>query len=219
MRSLELGCGASKAQGFLGLDRFQLPGVDLVAQMDAPHLPFADNSFDLILAFHSLEHVADLMSTMQEVWRISRPGAQVVIVAPYATMQLNLANPYHKQNFNEHTPRFWTNAPTCVIDPIEWHQAPLGKRWGLASSDSSHPGFDLRILRIEFFYFSRFARMSPLRQRLARRHRLDSCEQILYHLAVFKPPMTEAEMNALEWSPYMPKSLEQRRLNALSGES
>ena len=35
-------------------------------------------------------------------------GAQVCIVAPYYNQGLNLANPYHVQVFNEHSPRFWT---------------------------------------------------------------------------------------------------------------
>jgi len=209
---LDLGCGAKRRPGFLGLDRFALGGAHVLADLDGGHLPFADASFDLVLAFHSLEHVADLVATLREVWRVCRPGAEVCIVAPYYTSSLNLANPYHKQAFNEHTPRFWTNAPTCAVDGEEWRQPPLGGQWGLASSDHSDPGFDLRCLRIEFFYFAEYWGLAPAAQRLARRTRIDVCEQLLYHLRAFKSPLTEAD--AAAWSAadlYQPPELEDRR--------
>lgn len=211
---LELGCGRTKAEGFIGVDRFPLKGVDVVADLDGP-LPFADSSFDLVLCFHSLEHFASVINAVREIWRVCRPGAQVVIAAPYATMQLNLANPWHLQAFNEHTPRFWTRAATSGLAPVEWQQPPLGTRWGLAASDNSNPDFDMRTLKIEFFYFSEFARLPAHRQRYARRHYLDSCEQILYHLVAFKPPMKEKDLARLELDLYDPPRLAARRQAAL----
>ena len=76
-RRLDLGSGSRERPGFIGLDRFRLPGVQVLANLDAPHLPFADDSFDLILAFHSVEHAADAMSLMREIWRVGRAGAQI----------------------------------------------------------------------------------------------------------------------------------------------
>jgi SAM-dependent methyltransferase len=79
---LDLGCGRQKMAGYLGLDRFSLPGVDVAADLDLSNLPLRDDSFDVIYAFHLLEHVADLQATMKEVWRVAKPGAQVRIGAP-----------------------------------------------------------------------------------------------------------------------------------------
>jgi SAM-dependent methyltransferase len=210
-RCLDLGCGAKRRPGFVGIDRYALGGAHVLADLDGRHLPFADDSFDLVVAFHSLEHVADLMGTMREVWRVARPGAQVCITAPYYTANLNLANPYHKQAFNEHTPRFWTDAPACAVDPEEWRQPPLGAQWGLASSDHSAPGFDLRCLRIEFFYFAEYWGQDAAALRRLRRSRLDVCEQMLYHLLAFKPPLTEADLAAWRCDYYMPPELDDRR--------
>jgi len=109
MIRLDLGCGRAKQEGFVGVDRFPLPGVDIVADLARP-LPFRSDSVDLVVALHGLEHVANLIATMQEVYRVCRDGARICIVAPYFEQKLNLANPYHLQAFNEHTPRFWTNA-------------------------------------------------------------------------------------------------------------
>jgi SAM-dependent methyltransferase len=211
MRRLDVGCGTRQRDGFVGLDRFPMPGVAVIADLDHAALPFATDSFDIVMASHSLEHVKNLLGVMREIWRIGRPGAQVCIVAPYFTGGLNLANPYHKQAFNEHTPRFWTDAATCPVPAAEWQQPPLSAQWGLASSDHSTPALDLRCRRMEFLYFQDYWGMSAEQQRRARRSRLDVCEQILYHLTVFKPPMTEGDLEREMVDYYMPPELEERR--------
>ena len=67
---------------------------------------------------------------------------------------------------------------------------------------------------MEFFYFADYWGMSPERRRRARRSRLDVCEQVLYHLVAFKPPMTEADVRDLGAAYYMPPELEERRAAA-----
>lgn len=208
---LDLGCGTKRRHGFIGVDRFHLPGARVLGDLDAPRLPFCDNTFGLILSFHSLEHVADLMATMAEIWRIARPGSQVVITAPYGASHLNMANPYHQQVFNEHTPRFWTSAPDSAVDPQEWQEPPLGKQWGLAESDHSKPGFDFRCVRMEFFYFAAYWACSPAQQQRFRKSRINVCEQILYHLTVFKPPIDESHLSAAATDLYLPPELDDRR--------
>lgn len=105
---VDLGCGPAKTPGFVGVDRFPLPGVDVVCDLDKS-LPFADDSVDYIMASHSLEHIADLSATIEEVFRVCRDRAIVTIISPYHATGLNRANPYHKQAFNEHTARFFTD--------------------------------------------------------------------------------------------------------------
>ncbi|RIK20139.1 MAG: class I SAM-dependent methyltransferase [Anaerolineae bacterium] len=45
-------------------------------------LPFADDSFDLILSNEVLEHVADDRACAAEMARVTRPGGRIVIFAP-----------------------------------------------------------------------------------------------------------------------------------------
>jgi SAM-dependent methyltransferase len=45
-------------------------------------LPFADDSFDLILSNEVIEHVADDRAAVAEMARVARPGGRVVIFAP-----------------------------------------------------------------------------------------------------------------------------------------
>jgi predicted SAM-dependent methyltransferase len=54
---IDLGCGLSKMPGFIGVDRFALPGVEVVCDLDRG-IPFADDSVDYVLASHALEHLA-----------------------------------------------------------------------------------------------------------------------------------------------------------------
>ncbi len=210
MRCLDLGCGRRKAPGFVGLDRFPLPGVDVVADLDAP-LPFADSVFDLVLAFHSLEHVADLQRTLHEVWRVGRPGAQVCIGAPYWAQGLNVVNPYHRHAFNEHSPRFWTDAPEAPVPLAEYARPPQGAMWGLASSDNSSPSFDLRCVRIEFFYFAEYWGLDADELTELRRRSFDVCEHILYHLKVCKRSGNGGGESVPELAWFDPPLLAERR--------
>lgn len=212
MLKIDLGCGPSKQPGFLGVDRFSLPGVDIIADLDAT-LPFASNSVDLVYASHSLEHVGDLMHTMQEIYRVCKHNAQLCIVAPYSEQKLNAANPYHKHVFNEHTPRFWTDCPTAPIDPEEYRH-PHAANWGLARSDYSEPTMDFRITRMEFFYFPEYESLHVEEQRMMRRQRWDVCDQIMYHLVAWKESVASiSSSTAGSEEPFIPEYVRQRTLN------
>ena len=184
MLRIDLGCGTKKPPGFIGVDRYPLAGVDVVADMNRI-LPFRDDSVDLLLASHSLEHVEKLLATIQEVYRICKHGTQLCIIAPYSEQKLNWANPYHKCVFNEHTPRFWTDHPDTPVDPEEYTH-PHAYQWGLSKTDNSNPGIDIRLVRMEYFYFPRYAGLPSSEQRRLRQERTDVCEQIMYHLIVWK---------------------------------
>ena len=209
MLRIDLGCGTNKQTSFIGVDRYRLPAVDIIADMDAP-LPFRDGSVDLLFASHSLEHVKTLLGTIREVYRICKHGSQLCVVAPYSEQKLNLANPYHTCVFNEHTPRFWTDYPSAPIDPEEYFH-PHATQWGLSRSDHSEPGIDIRLVRLEYFYFPQYAGLPPSEQRRLRHERVDVCDQIMYHLIVWKgdgeSPTRSFDDYVSEFQPYEPEYL------------
>jgi ubiquinone/menaquinone biosynthesis C-methylase UbiE len=209
---VDLGCGPVTSPGFIGVDRFVLPGVGIAADLNKP-LPFADNAVDLLFASHSLEHVDDLMFTMNEIYRICKHGAQVCIVAPYYQQSLNFANPYHKQIFNEHTPRFWTNYHNVPIEKAEYDHA-ASYLWGLAESDNSTARIDMRILKMEFFYYPEYQNLSADEQRVARKKYFDVCDQIMYNLVIVKEDIEDVEMVKLsqEMDLYEPPYVTIRKL-------
>jgi len=69
MKKLNLGCGKDIRKGYINLDLKKLPGVDIVHNINKK-FPFKTNSFDEIYASHILEHVDDLIFTMEELhWK------------------------------------------------------------------------------------------------------------------------------------------------------
>lgn len=52
------------------------PRVDVVS--DAHHLPFRDASFDLVVAGAVFEHLVDPRAAAREIWRVLKPGGQVI---------------------------------------------------------------------------------------------------------------------------------------------
>ena len=208
---LDIGCGPNKESGFIGIDRFVLPGVDIVADLNRG-IPIATSSAELVYASHSLEHLDDLISVMQEVYRVCRHGAQICIVAPYNEQKLNFANPHHKVRFNEHTPRFWTNHDYTPMDAADYAH-PQAESWPLGSSDHANLQMDIRLVRVEFFYFPRFRNLNATAQRVLRSERSDVCDQIMYHLVAWKSDDEGIGFDQFvaNFSPFQPQNVARRR--------
>lgn len=83
-RRLNYGCGFDHRPGYINCDVCSLPGVDVVAVVDPfyPRLPFEDQEFDEIIAYHVLEHVANKNAIIEEIWRIARHNAVIRIKLP-----------------------------------------------------------------------------------------------------------------------------------------
>jgi phosphatidylethanolamine/phosphatidyl-N-methylethanolamine N-methyltransferase len=56
-----------------------------VAKMDALDLSFPDNSFDYVMAFHTVTVVPDPIRMLAEAKRVCRPGGKIVIVNHFTT--------------------------------------------------------------------------------------------------------------------------------------
>ena len=58
----------------------QLGAINGVLVMDALRLAFADNTFDSTLAPYVITVVPDPEATLDEMWRVTRPGGEIVLV-------------------------------------------------------------------------------------------------------------------------------------------
>ena len=190
---LDLGAGINTHAGFIGVDRFPMKNISVITDLNG-NLPFTDNSIDMVYASHFLEHVDDLHKILKEIVRVCHHLSEICIVAPYYQQTLNFANIYHKQAFNEHTPRFWTTTPINKYIPDLDYSHHITPQWGLEDSDYSAADFDIRCVRMEFFYFPEYQNKSESEKRTARQHYFDVCDQIMYHLLVVKKPILEEEM-------------------------
>lgn len=52
-------------------------------QFDITNLDIADNSLDLIICYHILEHVKDDILAMEELFRVLKPGAKALVQTPF----------------------------------------------------------------------------------------------------------------------------------------
>jgi SAM-dependent methyltransferase len=70
--------GAMGVTGEIDLDQARLGSV----QGDALALPFADGSFDRVIASEVLEHIPDDEAAMAELTRVLRPGGTMAVTVP-----------------------------------------------------------------------------------------------------------------------------------------
>jgi SAM-dependent methyltransferase len=85
--NLYVGGGGSKPHGYVNLDLFALPGVDVAA--DAECLPFPAGLFQCIECDAVLEHVRDAQHVMRELTRVLAPGGHLHLVTPFC-------HPFHQ---------------------------------------------------------------------------------------------------------------------------
>ena len=96
---IDLGCGDQKREGFQGVDRVPLPGVDILCDIDREKLPLADGSVTEVYSMHFMEHVTDLVTVMEELWRVCEKDAKITIAVPYFTSVGAFRDPTHKHFF------------------------------------------------------------------------------------------------------------------------
>lgn len=192
---IDIGCGLNKQPGYIGIDIADTVDVDIRCDINKG-IPLEDNTVEKVIASHSLEHVQDLMFIMKELYRVCKDRATICIVAPYYHTSLNMANPYHKQVFNEHTPRFFTKDNTSPL-PYKDYDFPHAKVWALGESDNSNLEMDFRCIKMEFFYFDKYRYLTEEEKSEARKKEINVVDQIMYQFLVVKTPLTSDELEEI----------------------
>lgn len=99
MNILDLGCGNKKCAGAVGIDINPRSDADVIHDLNSFPYPFADSSFDEIIADNILEHLDDVVAVMEELSRIGKPGALTKIIVPYFRARWAFIDPTHKRQF------------------------------------------------------------------------------------------------------------------------
>lgn len=106
MKILELGSGEkpyfskNPKDAIVHLDKFKLPHVEKVWDLEKIPLPFKDNEFDLVIANHTLEHIKNFFHLIDDVWRILKPNGIFIIRAPYFRSHTAFASVEHVNFFS-----------------------------------------------------------------------------------------------------------------------
>jgi SAM-dependent methyltransferase len=85
--NLYIGGAGNRVEGYVNVDLFALPGVDVAA--DAEQLPFDADVFQRVECDAVLEHVSDPGRVMREIERVLAPGGYVHLVTPFC-------HPFHE---------------------------------------------------------------------------------------------------------------------------
>lgn len=65
------------------------PANQTVRKEDATNISFPDETFDLVLANHILEHIPDYKKALHEIWRVLRPGGTAILQTPFSKVLKN----------------------------------------------------------------------------------------------------------------------------------
>ncbi len=76
------------------MDRFEsIEGLEYITgdiesplakvKMDIHKIPFEDNTFDVSMCNHVMEHVTDDIAAMKEIYRVLKPGGWAIIQVPF----------------------------------------------------------------------------------------------------------------------------------------
>jgi SAM-dependent methyltransferase len=107
VRTLDVGCGINKFAGAIGVDRNRSSNADAICDLDQFPYPFADNSFDELRAIHLIEHVSDVIRSMEEFHRLVRPGGVIILETPHYTDFSSFCDPTHRWHLNSFSFRYF----------------------------------------------------------------------------------------------------------------
>jgi len=130
-----MGSGNNPVAGYINVDASPVCNPDLVVDLENLPWPFETSIADEVAFNHSLEHMGQASKTflgiMQELYRISKPGAQIFIKVPH---------PRHDNFINDPTHvRAITPGVLTLFDKelnAQWKQmnlacSPLGQYFGV----------------------------------------------------------------------------------------
>jgi hypothetical protein len=128
---IDLGCGSKKKEGFIGVDKYKFPGVDIVMDLGKEKWPWEDNSVEEVHCYNLIEHLTNLNQKYErihffnELYRVLKKGSQANISTPHWCSMRHYGDPTHCEPLSElgffYLNEEWrrNNAPHT---DIEWNE-------------------------------------------------------------------------------------------------
>jgi len=151
-RRLNVGCGLDIRPGWVNLDMIDYGGNTLTDLNRYPW-PFPESHFDEVLASHILEHMGNFNAVVNEIWRVCRPGAIVVVRVPFFLSTKYYSEPDHRIPFGI---RSFDNYEDITGKKLKFYEKwKLGHRTNYGSAARF-------VVEEKRFHFSNFAALSWL---------------------------------------------------------
>jgi ubiquinone/menaquinone biosynthesis C-methylase UbiE len=133
---LDIGTGSGDIPAELSLVSTEVYSIDIVDERKIKKgytfiktkdesLPYADNSFDVVITNHVIEHTPNQDKHTKEVMRVLKTGGHVYIATPNKWW---LTDPHYKIPFISWLPRGLSSKYLKVIQKKEWDIYPLSSR-------------------------------------------------------------------------------------------
>jgi SAM-dependent methyltransferase len=97
---LNIGCGRVHREGAVNLDISPDVGADVVHDLNTLPWPFQDGQFEQIYAYDVLEHVNDVPRVLEEIHRVSQPGALLHVTVPHFSSANAFTDLTHRHYFS-----------------------------------------------------------------------------------------------------------------------
>ena len=125
---INIGCLDNFKEGFINVDKIAFSEAEAerynarTMDLNFPWL-FADSSADYILALDIIEHLHDKTFTMNEAWRVLKPGGILEILVPVTDGPGAFQDPTH------HT--YWNRNSFFYYEKGNPHRVRFGKAYGI----------------------------------------------------------------------------------------
>jgi SAM-dependent methyltransferase len=99
VKILDLGCGNKRRPGTIGVDFSERFQPDVIHDLNIFPYPFESKSIDKIYLDNVLEHLDNPLRVMEELFRITKNGDEVIIIVPYFRSRWAAIDMTHKTLF------------------------------------------------------------------------------------------------------------------------
>jgi len=122
---LHLGSGEKYMPGATNVDLTAGTNPDVVHDLNVRPWPFETSSFDEVHAYDVIEHLDDVLKTVEEIHRVTRPGGVANVIVPHFSSDGAFTDPTHRHYFGArtfdymtegHSNAFYTHARFRVLE-------------------------------------------------------------------------------------------------------
>lgn len=94
-RVLDVGCGQNKFEGSTGIDFALSADHDLSHDLNVFPYPIENDAYEVILLRNVIEHIQNIVGLMEEIHRVGKNGADVLISTPHFSSIYSYQDPTH----------------------------------------------------------------------------------------------------------------------------
>jgi len=141
---LDLGGGRNPRAGYFSVDLRDSDQTDIVADLSYPLEQIPDRSVAAIYSRHALEHIANILVTMQEIRRICVPDATIEILVPHFSNVYGCSDPTHVRFFGIYSMYYF-----CAAENQPHRKVP-----------SYDDGFQVESLQLCFYRYTLIDRLA-----------------------------------------------------------